>query len=326
MKKLAFICAIGQETFVEKIVQQFEKTEGYQVHRYYTNQQSDIIDAVKWADIIWLEWCNEISIYASNLYEIQKKGVILRLHSYEALAALPSGVRWESVDYLVYVAPHIQNIVKRRFPEIAERVCEKVVPNGIDIDRIKLNEVRNPYDIAYVCNINHKKNPALALQIMAELVNPPDGEYESYAEPKYKLHVAGAFQDERYKLYMEHMAKEMGIADNIIYYGFVNDMETFWRGKGSILSTSIHEGHPYNIMEGAARGLRPVVHNFMGAKELYPADWLFNTVHEAAENIYGDSGSISAENIRQHITDRGWTLDNMMNQFKELVEKAGEPK
>jgi len=316
MKKLAFICAIGQETFIEPIAQEFEKNEDYQVHRYYTNQQADIIDAVKWCDICILEWCNEISIYASQLYDIQKKGVILRLHSYEALSNLPTQVKLESIDYLVFVAPHIKEIVKRKIPDIEERVCTKIIPNGLDIDRIVPNKEMNPFDIAYVCNINHKKEPALALQIMAELVGK---------NPDYKLHVAGAWQDERYKIYMEHMAREMGIADSIIYYGFVHDMDTWWEGKGVILSTSIHEGHPYNIMEGTARGLRPVVHNFYGAKELYPASWLFNTVGEAVEEIEMPCTLICypGHDGRQYVIDRGWTLENQISQFKELIDKSG---
>ena len=315
VKKLAFICAIGQETFIEPIAQEFDKSEDYQVHRYYTNQQADIIAGVKWADIVWLEWCNEISIYASQLYEIQKKGVILRLHSYEALSNLPTQVKWESIDYLVFVAVHIKEIVKGKIHDIEERVCTKIIPNGLDIDQIEPNKELNPYDIAYVCNINHKKEPALALQIMAELVGK---------NPDYKLHVAGAWQDERYKIYMEHMAREMGIADSIIYYGFVHDMDTWWNGKGVILSTSIHEGHPLNIMEGAARGLRPVVHNFMGAKNLYYDDWLFNTVPEAVKMITGKTPEQNHnQEYRNYVIDRGWTLENQISQFKELIEKAG---
>jgi glycosyltransferase involved in cell wall biosynthesis len=312
--KLAFLCALNQDTFIEPIVKEFEKLEEYQVHRYYTNQQADIIAAVKWCNVIVMDWANEISIYASQLYEIQKKSVILRLHSYEALSDLPKMVKWEAIDYLVFVAEHIKEIVKQKIPDIEERVCTKVIPNGLDMSMITKNTELNPFDIAYVCNINHKKEPALALQIMAELV-PED--------PDYKLHVAGAWQDERYKIYMEHMAREMGIEDNIIYYGFVQDMDTFWEGKGVILSTSIHEGHPYNIMEGAARGLRPVVHNFMGARDLYPTSWLFNTVNEAVE-IIEMRCDYTGINEKQSIIDRGWTLENQINQFKVLVEKAGE--
>jgi len=225
---------------------------------------------------------------------------------------LPTMVKWESIDYLVFVAPHIKEIVKRKIPDIEDLVCTKIVPNGLDIDRIKPNKVLNMYDIAYVCNINYKKEPVLALQIMSELMKFNTG---------FKLHVAGAWQDERYKIYMEHMAKEMGIEDNIIYYGFVQDMDTFWENKGIILSTSIHEGHPYNIMEGAARGLQPVVHNFMGARELYPVSWLFNTVEEAVECVTANHPRTQIR--REYIIEEGWTLENQMNQFKELVEKVG---
>jgi hypothetical protein len=100
-------------------------------------------------------------------------------------------------------------------------------------------------------------------------------------------------------------------------------MDAFWQGKGVILSTSIHEGHPLNIMEGAVRGLRPVVHNFYGAKEIYPPDWLFNTVEEAVYNIMHDHGTMAPGNYVEHIRNSGWTLDNQVSQLKALVDKLG---
>lgn len=315
--KLAFICRKGLETFIEPIVQQFEKFEEYQVRRYYVQTQGEIIAAIKWADKVLLEWANETAVFATQVYDLKKKGVIVRLHSYESLIApggnsiLPQQIDWTVVDYLVFVAPHIKEIIKGRMTDIDDRVETRIIPNGLDIDKIIPNKELNMYDIAYVCNISHKKEPALALQIMAELVK---------LNPAFRLHVAGQFQDERYELYMKHMIKEMGIADNIIFYGFVSDMDTFWQGKGAILSTSIHEGHPMNIMEGAARGLLPVVHNFYGAKELYPATWLFNTVQEAVDSIFNH---IPFENYRQYIIDRGWTIANQVTELKKLVEQTG---
>lgn len=310
MKKVAFLCQKGLETFIEPVVKEFEKyTEEYQIHRYYCNTQAEVIAAVKWADVVFLEWANEIAIFATQIFDLRKKGVIVRLHSYEALSNMPQQVDWSVVDYLVFVAPHIREIVKRHIPDIEERTCTKVIPNGLDMASIELNKVVNMYDIAYVCNINHKKEPAIALQIMAELVEE---------NPAFKLHVAGTFQDERYEIYLKHMAKEMGIEDNIIYYGFVQDMDSFWQGKGVILSTSIHEGHPLNIMEGAARGLRPVVHNFYGAKELYPAEWLFNTTSEAVDRI--SAPNHFSQSPVEYIIERGWTLESQMKELKALVD------
>jgi glycosyltransferase involved in cell wall biosynthesis len=319
--KLAFICQNQLTSFIEPIVQQFEKFEDYQVRRYYIETQQDIIGAIKWADRVFIEWANDVAVFATQVYELKKKGVIIRLHSYESLTHMPQQIDWTMVDYLVFVAPHIQKIVEAKIPDLQDRVMPKVIYNGIDIDRIALNTDFNPHNIAYVCNINHKKEPALALQIMAELVK---------INPDYRLHVAGTFQDERYEIYMKYIAKEMGIEDNIIYYGFVNDMDEFWNGKGILLSTSIYEGHPFNIMEGAAHGLKPVIHNFMGAREMYPKCWLFNTVNEAIERIQYQPSDPKpyqySRGYRQYIIDQGWTLENMVAQLKVLVDKLGGKK
>jgi len=316
MKKLAFICTKGLDAFIEPIAREFEKLEEYQMRRFYVQTNQEIIGAVKWADIVFLEWANESAILATQIYDLKKKGVICRLHSYESLTNMPEKIDWTRVDYLIFVAPHIRDIVKKHVPDIEDKVCTKIIPNGVDMNAVTLNETLNPHDIAYVCNISHKKEPALALQIMAELVK---------IDPEFKLHVAGTFQDERYEIYMKHMAKEMGIEDNIIYYGFVSDMDTFWEGKGIILSTSIHEGHPMNVIEGMARGLLPVVHNFIGAKELYTDTWTFNTVREAVHMIHGATCS-TPDGFRLHILNRGWTLENQMEQIRLLVDAAGEPK
>ena len=316
MKKIAFICQLGLDTFIEPIVKEFEKeqyNEAYQVRRYYCRTNQEVIAAVKWGDIIFLEWANEVSVVAAAVYDIKKKGVIVRLHSYEALADYPTKIDWSRVDYLVFVAPHIRAIVEQTIPNLREQVATRIIPNGLDIDAIEPNKKVSRWDIAYVCNINHKKEPAMALQIMESLVHK--------FSHKFKLHVAGAHQDKRFKLYMEHIAKEMSIEDNILYYGHVKEMNEFWKGKGIILSTSIHEGHPLNIMEGAARGLRPVVHNFMGAKGLYPESWLFNTVDEAFQMI--TDTVYAPENVasyRQEIINRGWTTENQTAQFKELFD------
>ncbi|HDY88316.1 MAG TPA: glycosyltransferase [bacterium] len=315
-KKLAFICYPGQETFIEPIVREYEKRPQYQVHRYYTDQQADVIAAVKWADILWLEWANQLTAVATQVYEIKSKSVIVRLHSYEALSSLPTRVNWKVVDYLVFVAPHIRDIVKMQIHDIEKQVCTKIIPNGLDIDNIPKNKVFNMYDIAYVCNLSLKKEPAMMLQIMAELVK---------FNPAFHLHSAGGWQDKGCEIYMKHMAKEMGIEENITYYGFVENMETFWPGKGILLSTSFHEGHPCNIMEGMARGLRPVIHNFIGAKGLYQEKYLFNTVVDAINMITEWSATTPDEkDYRKYVIDRGWTKKSMMASISKLIRLCGK--
>jgi len=328
-KKLAFICARGLDSFIEPLIQKFEGLDKYRILRYYVATNQEIKSAVAWADIIWIEWANEVAMIVSRMYEAKKKKIIIRLHSYEALSDMPKQVDWSVVDYLVFVAPHIRAIVKEQIPDLEKKVCTKIVYNGIDLDSIKSVELvkGDEFNIAYVANINHKKEPALAIQIMSRLVN---------RDKQWKLHVAGAFQDKRFEIYLKYIIKELGIEDNVLFYGFVKDMNTFYEHKRFILSTSIHEGHPYNIMEGAAHGLQPIIHNFYGAKELYPAGWVFNSIEEAERLFYYDvkvlgNGTVLAlrsenNDTRDYIIKRGWTRENQMEQLIKLIDRLGGKK
>jgi 2-polyprenyl-3-methyl-5-hydroxy-6-metoxy-1,4-benzoquinol methylase len=55
--------------------------------------------------------------------------------------------------------------------------------------------------------------------------------------------------------------------------------------KQYIISTSVQEGCPYNVLEAAASGLKPVIHNFYGAEGLFPPEWLFNSTAEFVDAV-----------------------------------------
>jgi len=96
------------------------------------------------------------------------------------------------------------------------------------------------------------------------------------------------------------------------------DMESFWKDKNYLLHTSLHEGHSLAVNEAMARGVKPVIHNFRGARELYPIDWLFNTIDEAVNTFRAwDYNTLSDRNTRQYIIDKGWTLENQLKEIRK---------
>ena len=314
-RKLAFICTKGLETFIDPIAAEFEREGTYKVRRYYVASNGEVHAAVKWADIAFIEWANEVAVIATDMHEIKDKAVIVRLHSYEAFTDLPQKIDWTKVDYLIFVASHVRDIVESNNPGLIKNVCTKVISNGVNPAEHMIEPDQDPFSLAYVANISHKKTPVLALQILAELAKN---------NQKYRLHVAGTFQDPRYQVYMTHMIKEMGLVDNVIFYGHLQDMTDFWKGKSIILSTSIHEGHPLNVIEGAMRGILPVIHNSLGTEALYPQDWRYNTVGEAVDMILSkDRGAKwTTENIRGYAIGAGWTRAAQVKQIANLIKKA----
>lgn len=115
------------------------------------------------------------------------------------------------------------------------------------------------------------------------------------------------------------MIKEMGLQDNVKFYGWVDDMEKFWKDKNYLLHTSIHESFGYGIFEAMARGIKPVIHNFRGAKELYIKETVFNTIEEAAHLITWPY--YPSKEYRLWIIDKGWTLKNQLKQVKDIIRE-----
>ncbi|WP_075780469.1 glycosyltransferase [Marinitoga sp. 1137] len=304
LPKLAFICAKGLDNFINEIIEGL--SENYWVRKFVVTTDKEIYSAIDWGDIIWFEWANEVAIIGSNYSQTQIKPVILRLHSYEALSYYPTKINWNNIDKLILVAEHIRDIIKMYMPDIENMVDIEIIPNGIDIETINFKKRQKGFNIAWVAHISHKKNPPMMLQIIKKLVEKDN---------RYKLHIAGDFQDMRYEIYLKHMVKEMNLENNVIFYGWVDDMDEWWEDKNYLLSTSVHEGHPYNIMEGMARGLKPVIHNYYGSKKQWPENLIFNTVDEAVNLIL--NADYNPEEYRRFVEKL--SLKNQISLIKKNV-------
>ncbi|MBA7563953.1 hypothetical protein ES708_05615 [subsurface metagenome] len=308
MKKISFICMAGLDQFIDPIVEGL--SNDYIIRKFVVKTQQEIHNAIDWADIIWLEWCNETAIIGTNYGGIKGKKVIIRLHRYEAFTNFPSQIIWKNVNCLILVAPHMITVLEGIIPDIKKKVKIKIVYNGIDLDKIPLQKREAGFNIACVGFINYRKNPVMALQILKKLAD---------INKRYKLHMAGLSQDNCLQAYMNYMVDEMNLQNNIKFYGWVDNIQDFWKDKNYLLHTSIHESFGYAVFEGMARGAKPIVHNFRGAKELYPKEAIFNIIDEAADKIM--SKDYNSSEYRDWIIKKGWTLENQLAQIKQITKE-----
>ena len=313
MKKISVICAAGLDNFIDPIIEGL--ASDYFVRKFIVTIQQEIYNAIDWGDIIWLEWANQSAIIGTNYEGIKDKKVIVRLHRYEAFTIFPSQIKWQNVNCLILVASHMIKILEGTIPDIEKKVKLEVVYNGLDLDKITFKEREAGFNITWVGYINYRKNPAIALQILKELTG---GLYTSHK--RYKLHIAGSFQDKCLEVYVNYMIKELNLQDNVIFHGWVDDMDKFWEDKNYLLHASVHEAHSFAIMESMSRGIKPIIANFRGAKELYPEDVIFNTIEEAVNEIR--DGEYYSKMYRDWIIDKGWTLEKQINQIKEILKNA----
>jgi glycosyltransferase involved in cell wall biosynthesis len=290
-RKLTIFVRAGLDQFLDDLVGGLGRH--FDVQKVVVSRLEEIEPHMAEADICWFEWCDELIAHASRLEIARRKPIVCRLHRYEAFTAVPSQVVWENVDALLLVAGHLLSILRNTVPGIEDRVQVAVVKNGVDVDRYRFVPRNHGFNLASVGYIHSRKNPMMLLQIMAKLVRFDD---------RYRLHVAGQFQEPLVQLYWNHAVVQLGLKDNIRFDGWQKDIGSWLEDKQILLSTSIHESFGYSIAEAMAMGIKPVVHHFPFAGGIWPEQILFNTVDEAVgmvtSNVY--SSKAYREFIEQH--------------------------
>lgn len=315
-KKLAIFCLPHISTFIKDIAEILSNI--FEVRLVLTVNQNDIISSYLWADIIWLEWGNELTVEITNKLPKGNKKVICRIHSYEVLEGFPERIKWSNIDKIIFVSDHMVEIFKTYYPEIFENVKNKilVIPNGLDLNKFQFTVRDKGFNIAVVATIDHKKDPPGWLQVIGELKK---------IDPHYTLHIAGNFKEIRYENYFKHFIENAGLKNNVILYGHVNDVNSFLEDKNYLLSTSIHESFGYNIAEAMARGIKPIIHNFHGAREIWPKECVYNFIYEIPEIL---NSEYKSEKYRRHVEDN-YSLDKQIKLLTDLLielEKVEEKK
>lgn len=334
--KVAFICASNQEDFIKDVAKYI--SQFHEVKEVYGYNGDKIRDAVAWADVVWQEWVDQIAIGLSHQPIIAKKKLIMRLHSYEALVGYIPKVNWSVVDHLIFVADNVKNISLPQIGQVNQtnNFLIWTIPNGVDLEKYKLTEDEQRYaingwidgkrvdqtnqnlklrtkakgkNLAYIGTITNKKGPMLMLQAFEKLICEDEG---------FRLHVAGNIADMRYEVYLNHIINEMGLNDFITFYGHQNNMAEWLRNMHYVCCSSPWESQNMSVMEAMATGCCPLVHNFPGAKQIYPEEFVWTTVNEFADLAL--SLPWEPEKYRQVIKDR-YNLEDTNKQIKEIFDE-----
>lgn len=264
-------------------------------------------------DVAWFEWAMGPAVVGSQ----HAAGVptVVRLHRFEAYTEWPRSIEWANVDDLIFVSDG----VRRSFDEMHEGLLAKastrvhVVHNGIDTALYPFDPDRKRgFDLAFVGRLHYVKNPMLLVQLMAALVK---------REPRYTLHIAGDAQQLEVYRYLRYQAEQLGLSDHIKIYGRLgaDELRTLLQQCSYVISTSVIEGHPVGVMEGMAMGLKPVVHDFFGARDLFESGFLWNTVEEAVRLI--TRGSFEPQAYRQFIEER-YSFEQQVEHVTRVLDRA----
>ena len=276
--KIAVLCLPGLQSFLGDIVD-YLKTK-YDVRTCYSNNNQEIGSATQWADIVWLEWANQMAIHVTNkIPQIKDKKVICRLHGYEVFTDMPAHINWNVVDSLLFVAKHKQEIFNKKFK--IQSPPQTVIRNGINTNKFTIaDNKQNTKRLVFIGHLNFRKGVPLLLQFYHELLK---------VDPDYHLYIRGEFQDPRLEMAARTMIKELSLDKKLEFVNWVEDLNSWLADKSHILSFSLEESFHYTIGNGMAAGLKSVIHAWNESRDIWPNQFIFRDLSEFLQVMMDDA-------------------------------------
>jgi glycosyltransferase involved in cell wall biosynthesis len=229
--------------------------------------------------------------------------VIVRLHSYEAFTVFPHLIDMSRVDDLVFVSEPLRDFTLEVVPRLRQPGAPRtpVLTNAVRLDRYRRPKSADArFTLGLVGLSAIAKDPRWAFEVLRELRR---------ADERYSLVLIGKEIDGTptpaaaayHELYARDLA-ELEAAGAVRRVGQTDDVPGALTDVGVILSTSVRESFHLGLIEGAASSAVPVVRDWpffaqrpVGARSIFPADWIVSTPQEAAERI-----------LRLTATEEGW--------------------
>lgn len=262
-----------------------------------------LVDRFAGVDAAFVDWADRGAVLALMHLPAEAR-VTLRIHSMDALSAWVQLIDWSAVDDLVLVSDHLRDLVLAvvgRERLAATRI--HVVDNAVDLSRIPQDKtaghLRRLLMVGWAPRV---KDVEWALEVLDSLRADDD---------TWTLTLVGADLPSRRAVpssieYTTRVQERLAAA---VQQGAVEvvaetpDLAPYWRAAGFALNTSRRESFALALVEAVVARCVPVVRNWPvfapldGARRLFPAEWVVDTVPEAVARIlaHADEGGWQAE-------------------------------
>ena len=280
--------------------------ERFDSRMYRGRDAKEVARLLRWADIAWFEQCLPLVVAATQMPKASS--FVCRLGDGEAGSAAMEQVVWANVDALAVSGnPAQRQLVLERLAGLTEPARLVTIPPGVYPERFSLSAAGRGKDLACATELSLRTCPILLLECFRKLHELDGG---------FRLHFAGCFRDEALERYMRHMVGELGLADCVRFAGWQDDAAAWLGDKHYVLAGGVDGGIPRSVLEGMARGLKPVVHAFPGAADVFPADCLFRTVDEFCDRVL--AGRYEPRRYREFVAER-FSLDGQLERMNRLL-------
>ncbi|MDR7233172.1 glycosyltransferase [Agrococcus sp. BE272] len=277
-------------------------------------------DALERADVVLAEWALGNAVWFAQHRRTSQR-LVVRTHMQELRRPYLAQAATAGVDQMVFVSE-----VVRRSAILSHGVMPQqsvVIPNFVRTDVLRLPKREDAARrIGFVGIVPQMKRLDRALDVLEGVLDE---------DSSYSLVVRGRMPDEypwmqqrpeELRYYEEQLARADAIAERIpgavVFEGHGDDMADWYRGIGTVLSTSDFESFHYTVADGAASGAHPVVLAWGGSDLLYPDEWLHASVAEASSAVLApwdeDDGRRASERI-----ERDYGMESVIDRLAVVL-------
>ncbi|WP_252250261.1 glycosyltransferase [Clostridium sp. ZBS13] len=312
-KKIVFFVIENGDAFIGDIIN--ELSDEYETKKIIVTNYEQIDEGMEWADICWFEWCDSLIVYGSKHRLAEEKRIICRIHGWEVYEEVIRNPDWRNVDDLIIVAPHIRRLFEENTKGLNKGSLRiHTVFCGINVNKYPLNIKEKGYNLGYLGYINFKKNIPLTLDIFKKLYDE---------DKRYKLYLAGKFNENRTLEYLKYFIKENNLGNNIFFEHWKSEQEKIeWFKKiNYMIVSSIDEGLCFAAAEAMCSGIKPILHNCEGIKDHYDNKYIFNSSDEAVNMISEEK--YNSKEYRNFI-EENYSLKKEYYNIKSILDNIAE--
>lgn len=288
--------------FTGELVKHWSKTMNVRVEKDFSPS------AYAWSDIAWFEWCDENVIQGSRLRPDGVK-TICRLHRYEQWNRSPEQVNWPNIDVLLTVAPHVKRMLREFYPIPSEIM---VLPNGIDLDKFTLSMAprSDKPSVAFVGFLHERKGIRTLLDLADRLRGAAT------------FNVLGTWQDPSLERFCRQYVSANELS-NVTFHPWTDDVNAWHDKVGTthVISLSTDESCHLSVVEGMAKGARPLVLNWYGAKEVFPSWAVFYSVAAIETSLKSIGNTLPIGDIARAFVSEKHSLSAQLAMTDKLFEE-----
>jgi glycosyltransferase involved in cell wall biosynthesis len=316
LRRLALLLLPSLDHFTGDLLARLPAASGWEVRPFMVTGPSTLAAALDWTDqperdAIWFEFCWPPFPAWIGATEFGARRVIVRVHRIEAAeTSHVANTPWAKVSDVIVVSPDMAERVLAQAPEIGVTSRLHHVPNGVNIERFAPLGDWNRFRIGWCGLMVLRKNPILALHILARLRE---------IDSRYHMSLCGMGGEALAHETFLHLARRLDLLGAIRWEGRISqaDIGVWHSANGVLLHTSLHESFGYAIAEAAACGCDIAVFDHPGAAATWPSSVLFGTVDEAASLIH----TARPHRWRDHI-HANFSLDQQITAISTLLNQS----